>query len=96
MKKRLKNRKNMIILVKIIPRSRANQVVGFKEDVLKIRIKAFPEKGKANLELIRFLAKELSIAQNRITILSGHTSRLKKLQIEGFTRKRMTQAVVNK
>ncbi|HEU64425.1 hypothetical protein LCGC14_2480680 [marine sediment metagenome] len=86
----------MIIKVKIIPKSKVNQIISFEEDTLKIRIKASPEKGKANKELIRFIAKSLSIAQNRISIVSGHTSRLKKLQIEGISKKDFTQVIVNK
>jgi len=77
----------MIINVKIIPNSKINQIIVFQENILKIRIKATPEKGKANKELIHFLAKELSMAQSRITIVSGQTSKLKKLQIEGFSKK---------
>ncbi|NGX43974.1 MAG: hypothetical protein K1060chlam3_00132 [Candidatus Anoxychlamydiales bacterium] len=86
----------MILKVKIIPKSKVNQIVGFAEDTLKIRIKASPEKGKANKELIRFIAKSLSIAQSRVSIISGNTSRLKKLQIEDFSKKDFTQVIVNK
>ena len=86
----------MIIKVKIIPRCKINQIIGFEEDILKIRIKASPEKGKANKELIRFIASELSIAQRRITILSGHTSKLKKLQIDEYSKKYLTQVIANK
>ena len=86
----------MILKVKIIPKSKVNRILGFEEDILKIRIKASPEKGKANKELIRFIAKSLSIAQSRITIISGHTSRLKKLQIEDISKKDLTQVIVNK
>ncbi|NGX52673.1 MAG: hypothetical protein KR126chlam5_00976 [Candidatus Anoxychlamydiales bacterium] len=86
----------MILKVKIIPKSKVNQIVGFAEDTLKVRIKASPEKSKANKELIRFIAKSLSIAQSRVSIISGNTSRLKKLQIENFSKKDFTQVIVNK
>jgi len=86
----------MIIKVKIIPKSKVNQIIGFTEDTLKIRIKATPEKGKANKELIRFIAKSLHVAQSKISIISGHSSRLKKLQIEDFSKKDFTQVIVNK
>lgn len=86
----------MIITVKITPNSRMNRVVGFEEDILKIKIKAPPEKGKANKELINFLAKKLKIAKSSIKILTGQTSRLKKLKIEGMSIKNFTQLIVNK
>jgi uncharacterized protein YggU (UPF0235/DUF167 family) len=52
---------------------------------LRVRIRGIPEKGKVNEELIAFLAKTLGIAKSRIEILSGHTSRLKRLKIEGIS-----------
>ncbi len=76
----------MILYVKITPNAKSNSIVGFQEEVLKIKIQAIPDKGKANSELINFLSKELSIPKKHITILSGHTSRLKKLSLEGVTK----------
>lgn len=73
------------IKVKIIPKSKSNEIVGYENDLLKIRIKAAPEKNKANKELIYFLAKILKISQSEITILSGETSKIKKIQIENIT-----------
>jgi uncharacterized protein (TIGR00251 family) len=70
--------------IKVIPNSKQNLLVGWEEDVLKIRLKAVPDKGKANDELISFLSKILDIPKNHIQILNGHTSRLKKLQIDSF------------
>lgn len=51
---------------------------------LKIKIKAPPIEGKANLELIRFLSKTLGLPQNQITIEKGELSRKKKVHIEGL------------
>ena len=77
----------MIIKVKIFPKSKKNQIVGFQKDYLKIKINAVPEKGKANLEFIRFFAKTLSISKRSITILSGHTTQIKKIQVDGVSEK---------
>jgi uncharacterized protein YggU (UPF0235/DUF167 family) len=38
--------------------------------------------GKANKQLIRFLSKQFQVKQSAITIVSGHTSRLKRLCID--------------
>ncbi len=69
-------------MLKVIPNSPKNSIEGMQEGVLKVRIKAAPDKGKANDELIEFLAKSFKISKNQITILSGHSSRLKKIKIE--------------
>lgn len=67
--------------VKVIPKSARSEIVGWEGDVLKVRLKAVPEKGEANEELIRFLSRELKIAKSLITILRGHTSREKTVHI---------------
>jgi uncharacterized protein len=76
----------MILKVKIIPNAKATEIIGFDENqVLKVKIKAPPEKGKANLALVNFLAKKLKIAKNQITIISGLSSRFKVLKIENIS-----------
>jgi uncharacterized protein (TIGR00251 family) len=74
----------MIIKVKIIPNAHKNSIEGFQEDTLKIKIKAPPDKGKANEELIDFLSDIFSIAKSQIRIISGHSSRLKKIEIQAI------------
>jgi uncharacterized protein YggU (UPF0235/DUF167 family) len=44
-----------------------------------------PEKGKANLELIKLLANRLKISPNQIELIAGHSSRDKYLLITGIT-----------
>lgn len=72
----------MIIFVKVIPNAPKNLWVGKEGDVLKIKIKAQPQEGKANEMLIEFLAETFKIPKKKIRILSGETSRLKKVEID--------------
>jgi uncharacterized protein (TIGR00251 family) len=70
----------MTLRVKVIPRSAKTEIVGEMSDgTLKIKIAAPPEKGKANAELIRFLAAYYGV--NRVEIISGHTASLKMVRI---------------
>lgn len=69
----------VIIEIKITPKASQNEIMGWENGILKIRLKAVPEKGKANRELIRFLSKTFNIPQNNIHLLKGETSRLKTL-----------------
>lgn len=71
----------MKLKVKIIPNASKNEIVGEQEGVLKIKIKTQPEKGKANKELIKFLAKEWDIPKSSISIVKGMRSKIKILQI---------------
>ena len=73
----------VVLRVKVIPRSANDAIVGFLEDgTLKIRIAAVPEKGKANKELIKFLAEEFEIDKENISIISGASDPLKLVRIE--------------
>jgi len=75
----------IVVEVHVIPKASSSEIVGWEGDTLKIRIAAVPDKGKANKELIRFLAKKLKIAKSQISLLKGEKSRHKKLQIIGIS-----------
>jgi len=69
--------------VKIIPKSAGNAIVGMMTDgTLKIRIAATPEKGKANDELKKFLAKDFETTKDKVEIISGATDSHKLVKIE--------------
>jgi len=57
--------------IKVTPNQSRSEVFNVLEDgTFKIRIKAIPEKWKANIELISFLSKELNISKDIIEIMS--------------------------
>ena len=72
----------MILKVKITPNAARNSIEGMEGDLLRVRIAAPPDKGKANDALIAFLSKEWKIPKSRIRILSGHASRIKRLEVD--------------
>ena len=51
--------------------------------VLRIRVKAVPDKGKANAAVIALLAKAVGVPKSAITLVSGDTARFKTLHIVG-------------
>ena len=73
------------------PNAARNELVGFSEGVLRVRVAAPPVKGKANNELIAFLARKLGLSKGDLTILRGHTSRHKLISIAGLTREELNQ-----
>ena len=75
-----------ILLVKVTPRSSQNKIVSWDGEILKVRLKAVPEKGNANKELITFLSKELKIPQKQIVIAHGHRGRQKRLEFLGISK----------
>jgi uncharacterized protein (TIGR00251 family) len=71
------------IRVKVVPGSSRTQITGILGEMLKIKVAAPPEKGKANQSLIAFLAKLLGLKKNDIEIVSGKTNPVKVLRISG-------------
>jgi uncharacterized protein len=69
------------IKVKIITRAKRNQIVGWENDVLKIKLSAAPIDGKANEALADFLSKNWGVAKSEIKIIRGLKSRNKVLEI---------------
>lgn len=75
-----------ILIIKVIPNSSKNSIEGFQGEVLKVKIQAPPDKGKANDALIAFLAKSWHLSKSQIRIISGQTSRLKKIEITNLNK----------
>jgi uncharacterized protein (TIGR00251 family) len=71
----------MTVQVKVTPSSSKNEICGLKDGVLKIKIAAPPEDGKANTELIHFLAKHYGVRKKDVQLIKGKKSRNKTLEI---------------
>lgn len=71
--------------IKASPKALRTQVLGWEENFLKVKIRAVPEKGNANDELIAYLSSILDVPKSRISWLKGHTSKIKQVHIEGMS-----------
>ena len=71
--------------VRIVPRASRSEVVGEHDGALRVRIAAPPVDGAANRELIRLLAKNFSVSQSSLEIISGVTSKNKTVRLNGGT-----------
>ena len=71
----------MRLSVKIIPNAKTSEVVGWEGKVLKVRISAPAIEGKANKELVRFIAELCDCAPSEIEILKGMGSKQKMLDV---------------
>lgn len=72
----------MQLKIKVIPNSSRNKLVIKDGKITKVKIAAPPVKGKANKELIKFLAKELNVPKSSIKIVKGGKKRNKILEID--------------
>lgn len=69
----------------IQPNAKKNELIGLHNGALKVKIAAQPIDGKANAELIEFLAETLGIPKRQIELLKGETGRNKSVEIHGLT-----------
>ncbi|MDP1709635.1 MAG: DUF167 domain-containing protein [Candidatus Komeilibacteria bacterium] len=69
-----------IIKIRVTPRAKKNQILGWNGDVLRVHVTAPPVDGKANKALVDFLAEEWGVAKSSIKIIKGETAREKVLE----------------
>ena len=70
--------------LRVVPGASRSAVVGRHGDAWKVRVAAPPERGAANVALVRLLEETLSVPRGRITIVSGHVARDKIVELSGF------------
>jgi uncharacterized protein (TIGR00251 family) len=75
----------VVFSAKIVPGSSRTCICGLLDGMLKIKISAPPEKGKANQRLLEFLAKQLGVKKSAISIISGQTNPIKQVQALGIS-----------
>ena len=75
----------VVFVVKIVPGSSRTAACGLLNGMLKIKISAPPERGKANRALLDFLAKQLGVKKNTVALISGHISPVKYVQVSGIS-----------
>lgn len=79
----------------VVPGATRAGVVGRHGDGWKIRVTAPPERGRANDALVRLLAAALNVPRTAVTIVSGHGTREKTVEVEGADRSRVDAALAS-
>lgn len=72
--------------IKVIPNAKKTEAVEMmkgpeEEEIIKIKVAAPPEKGKANAALQKYLAQVFGVSKNQVTITHGQTSPRKLIKI---------------
>jgi len=70
--------------VRVVPRASRSEIAGEFDRALRVRLAAPPVEGAANEELIRLLAKSLGLPRTAVEIISGHSSRTKRVKVNGL------------
>ena len=71
----------IILTLHIQPGAGRSEFAGLHGDALKVRLAAQPMEGRANAELIRFLADAFAVPQSNVVLVRGATSRAKTVRV---------------
>ena len=83
-----------ILTLRVTPRADRTEVVGRRADgVIAIRVTAAPADGKANAAVIKALADAIGTRPSGLTLVSGHTGRDKRVQVDSLTPDELTSAL---
>ena len=75
---------SVTLSIQTTPNAPRSEIVGWLGDRLKVKVKAPAVEGKANAELVRFMAERFGVRPNAVTLVRGDTARLKVVRIEGI------------
>ncbi|UOD50946.1 DUF167 domain-containing protein [Orrella daihaiensis] len=73
-----------ILRLRIQPGAKRSCVLGVLSDQLKVAVHAPPVDGKANEALLKWLVDTLGLKRNQIELVSGQTSRDKRVRLENI------------
>jgi uncharacterized protein len=77
----------VILKVRLTPKAARDEIVGVEtfgtEAVLKARVRALPEEGRANEALEKLIARWLKVPPSSVKVAQGGKSRLKQVKIDG-------------
>ena len=75
-----------IIILRVTPRADRTEVVGRRVDgVIAVRVTAAPADGKANAAVIKAIADAIGTRPSGLSLISGHTGRDKRVQVDSLT-----------
>ena len=86
--------KKTTLPIHLQPGSKNNEIVGDKDGVLWVRVKARPVHDRANEALIDLMAETLGVTKDQLSVIRGHTSRNKVLTIRGLDSEELKESLI--
>lgn len=77
--------------IRAIPRASRSEIVGEHDGALKVKLASPPVDGAANAELIRLFAKKFGVSKSDIEIVSGETSKNKRIKINNLSKSKFDE-----
>lgn len=78
----------LLLFIRVTPNAGADRIEGVESrddgtSVLRLRVRAVPDKGKANAAAIALLSKALGLPRSQLQLVSGDTARFKSVLVRG-------------
>jgi hypothetical protein len=78
----------VLLHVRVTPNAGVDRIEGIEQRddasvVLRVRVAAVSDRGRANLAVVALVAKRLGVAKSSVTVVAGETARLKTLRVQG-------------
>ncbi len=80
---------DLLLPLRVTPKARRPGLTGVHGGALKVAVRAAPDKGRANDAVCRLLADTFGLARRSVTLVSGHTSRNKRVRLAGLAEDRL-------
>jgi uncharacterized protein (TIGR00251 family) len=79
---------HVLIAVRLTPKAGRDSIEGIAalsdgRAALAAKVRAAPDRGAANRALTELVARELGVPKSMVTVVAGHTARLKQVRVDG-------------
>jgi uncharacterized protein (TIGR00251 family) len=92
--------KKATVEIHLQPGANRDEIVSFRDGVLRVRVTAPPLKGQANRALVALMAQALVVPKNALALIRGYASRHKVIAVQGLSpgelKERLDQALTGK
>ena len=78
-------RPEALVPVRVQPRASRDEIVGWRDDALRVRVTAPPVEGEANAAVRRLVARALGVAPSTVALVRGDRSRDKLVRVAGLS-----------
>ena len=73
------------VSVRVQPRASRDEITGWRDDVLVVRLTAPPVDGRANKALCKLIAGVVGVPPSRVSVVRGEKSRDKVVRVDGLS-----------
>jgi uncharacterized protein (TIGR00251 family) len=86
----------VLLEIKVIPGASRDEIAGWLADILKVRVTAPPERGRANAAVEELVAGVLDLPRESVRVSRGTTSPRKTLEIRGVSEAEIRERVAKR